>query len=159
MKNRRLYTVLGLTAVFLGGGFAYGLIELAARGFTHISMGVLGGLAMLVIHAMNGRERTLVKVLLRSLLSAAFITCCELITGELLNVRMGLRIWDYSALPMNYDGQICPLFSGIWFALSAIGSLLDDLLRYFILREKRSFVLFHRTELCASDTDLPDTTH
>lgn len=159
MGEKRFYSVLAASAVFLSGGFAYGLIEVAARGFTHISMGLLGGLAMLLIHRMNGRERTLVKVLFRSLLSAVFITVCELITGELLNVRMGLGIWDYSDLPINFHGQICLLFSCIWFALSAIGSLLDDLLRYFILRERRSFILFRSGGLCAVDTDIADTNH
>ena len=147
--------MLAGAAVFLSGGFAYGLIEVSARGYTHISMGLLGGAAMLLIHKMNGRERTLVKLMLRSLFSALFITACELVTGELLNIRMGLNIWDYSHLPMNYDGQICLFFSCIWFALSAIGSVLDDLLRYFILHENRSFVLFRKTVLCTADTDIP----
>ncbi len=158
MEKDRKYAALGTVAVFLSGGFAYGLIEDISRGFTHISMGLLGGMAMLLIHALNGRERTLVKVLSRSLVSAAFITLCELLTGELLNVRMGLCIWDYSELPMNLDGQICPLFTGIWFALSAVGSLLDDLIRFFILREKRDFVLFGRAEIYSADTNISDTT-
>ncbi|MCR5122024.1 MAG: putative ABC transporter permease [Ruminococcus sp.] len=158
MKKKRKYAALGAVAVFLSGGFAYGLIEDISRGFTHISMGILGGMAMLLIHILNSRERTLVKVLARSLMSAVFITLCELLTGELLNVRMGLCIWDYSELPMNLDGQICPLFSGIWFALSAIGSLLDDIIRYFILREKRNFILFGREELYAADTNISHTT-
>lgn len=155
--SRKEHDRLERIAVFLSGGFAYGLIEVAARGFTHISMGVLGGAAMLVIHAMNRKERSLVKVLLRSLFSAVFITVCEFFTGELLNVRMGLDIWDYSELPFNLDGQICLLFSGIWYALSAAAMLLDDMIRYFILHEKRSFTLFHsrRNELLPGDTDIP----
>ena len=155
--SRKEHDRLERIAVFLSGGFAYGLIEVAARGFTHISMGVLGGTAMLVIHSMNRKERSLVKVLLRSLFSAVFITVCEFFTGELLNVRMGLDIWDYSELPFNLDGQICLLFSGIWYALSAAAMLLDDMIRYFILHEKRSFTLFHsrRNELLPGDTDIP----
>ena len=156
MSGKNSHVLLENTAVFLSGGFAYGLIEVAARGFTHISMGVLGGAAMLVIHAMNSRERSLAKVMLRSLLSAVFITVCEFFTGELLNVRMGLGIWDYSELPLNLDGQICLLFSGLWYALSAAALLLDDMIRHFLLHEKRSFILCHcqETGLIPPDPDM-----
>ena len=103
--------ILKPLTVFIVGGFAYGLIEVLSRGFTHISMGVLGGAAMCLIHRLNSGRRSVPRIAVRTLLSAAFITVLELITGELLNVRLGMHIWDYSSLPFNLDGQICVLFS------------------------------------------------
>ena len=47
-----------LLAVFTTGAFSYGIIEICARGFTHISMGLLGGLAMYLIHLLNRSGRT-----------------------------------------------------------------------------------------------------
>lgn len=129
MLRQKLNNVLELVIVFLTGGFAYGIIEDVSRGWTHISMGLLGGAAMLLIHALNRGEKTLPNMFLNATLSAVFITLCEFITGEILNVQMGLNIWDYSELPMNLDGQICVSFSLIWFGLSGIGAMLDDLMR------------------------------
>ncbi len=128
-----------LMSVFICGGFAYGLVEIAARGFTHISMGLLGGAAMCLIHIMNEGTRTPLRLFGALCVSAVFITCCELITGEIVNVKMGLNVWDYSMMPMNFDGQICLPFTLLWFALSAVGVMLDDAIRVRLFYEKRSF--------------------
>lgn len=134
--RRGLTEMLKPLTVFIVGGFAYGLIEVLSRGYTHISMGVLGGAAMCLIHKLNSGQRSVPKVAVRTLLSAAFITVLELITGELLNVRLGMHIWDYSSMPLNLDGQICVLFSVIWFGLSAAGTVLDDIVRAAIFGEQ-----------------------
>lgn len=126
--------------IFSSGAFAYGLIEIAARGFTHISMGILGGLAMLLIHVMNTAERTPLRLFFLLVASSAFITLSELITGEIVNVHMGLEVWDYSMMPLNFNGQICLPFTFLWFALSAVGVLFDDFLRIRLFRENRTFL-------------------
>lgn len=136
MHRERSYVYVYLT-VFVAGGFAYGLIEIMARGFTHISMGVLGGTAMCLIHRMNGGIRTLPRIAGRALLSAAFITMMEFITGEILNIRMGMNIWDYSEIPYNLDGQICLFFSMLWIVLSLVAMLFDDFVICRILRQQR----------------------
>jgi uncharacterized membrane protein len=129
--------LLRYATVFIAGAFAYGIIEVLARGFTHISMGILGGAAMCLIHSLNNTKRTPVHIFTILLISAVFITVGEFITGEIVNVRMGLQIWDYSMLPMNYDGQICLPFTMLWFALSAVGILFDDFLRIHLMNEHR----------------------
>jgi uncharacterized membrane protein len=131
---------LKFITVFTAGAFAYGMIEVSARGFTHISMGLLGGSAMYLIHLMNTPHRTPLRIFLLLSASAVFITVGELITGEIVNVRMGLNIWDYSMLPMNYDGQICLPFTLLWFSLSAVGMLFDDFIRAKLFYEKREFI-------------------
>lgn len=129
-----------LLAVFTTGAFSYGIIEICARGFTHISMGLLGGLAMYLIHLLNRSGRTAPNVFLTLMISALFITACELITGEIVNRQLGLNVWDYSMMPMNFDGQICLPFTLIWFALSAVGIMLDDLMRKKIFGEQRDIL-------------------
>ena len=56
------------------------------------------------------------------------ITLYEFIAGTILNIVLGLNVWDYSNLPLNILGQICLPFSIIWYFLSIIGICLDDFL-------------------------------
>ena len=50
-------------------------------------------------------------------MGALIITCYEFFVGMVVNLRLGWDVWDYSALPRNVLGQICPAFTGIWFAI------------------------------------------
>ena len=50
----------------------------------------------------------------------------------LLNIWLGLGIWDYSAMPWNLLGQICPQFFLVWIALSMFGIVMLDWMRYTI---------------------------
>jgi len=38
----------------------------------------------------------------------------------LVNMRLGWGVWDYSEMPGNVLGQICPTFSAIWFVLCLV---------------------------------------
>lgn len=115
------------------------MIEISARGFTHITMGLLGGISMIVIHLTNDARRDGLNFFVQISLIAFFITAIEFITGEIVNVRLGMNIWDYSDIPLNFDGQICLPFVGIWLVLSAIGVVLDDYLRWKMFREDKNF--------------------
>ena len=126
------------TAVVIGA-LIYGMIEISARGFTHITMGLLGGISMIVIHLTNDARRDGLNFFVQISLIAFFITAIEFITGEIVNVRLGMNIWDYSDIPLNFDGQICLPFVGIWLVLSAIGVVLDDYLRWKMFREDKNF--------------------
>ncbi len=121
--------------MFMIGGLVYGLIEISARGYTHISMGVLGAVSMLVIHLTNDARREGMNYFIQLSVITLFITSIELLTGEILNVRLGMNIWDYSDIPLNFDGQICLPFVGIWFVLSAAGVWVDDFVRWKIFGE------------------------
>jgi uncharacterized membrane protein len=148
--QRTTAAFLKFLTIFAAGGFAYGLIEIFARGFTHISMGILGGAAMYMIHLMNVENKTPIRIFSILAISSLFITLGELITGEIVNVRMGLNVWDYSMMPFNYDGQICLPFSLIWFALSSVGILFDDFLRIELFSESRDILSFrHKKTISA----------
>lgn len=125
--------------VFIIGALIYGTMEIWARGYSHISMGVLGGLSMIVIHISNDLRREGLNYFFQIALITVFITAIELISGEILNVRLGMNIWDYSDVPLNYDGQICLPFMGIWIVLSIMGIALDDYLRWKMFREDKNF--------------------
>lgn len=79
--------------------------------------------------------------------AAVGITTIELIAGLILNVSLGLNMWDYSSMPGNVLGQICPQFMVVWFFLSAVGIILDDVLRWKMFgEEKPHYHLFIRKE-------------
>lgn len=69
---------------------------------------------------------------LQGIVCGVAITAAELLSGLVLNVWLGLGIWDYSGLPLNFMGQICLPFFGIWCLLSIPGIVILDWLRYAV---------------------------
>lgn len=88
-----------------------------------------------VIHIMNGERRRGVSLLSVLAVSAAFITAIEFLAGEYLNRYLGMGIWSYEEVPLNFDGQICLPFAFVWFGLSYIGVLADNFIRRHIFKE------------------------
>ena len=112
MKNVTKYAL-----VYLGGGAAYGAVELSWRGRTHWSMVVVGGLCVLILYfiAVKSGQPGWKKCIT----GGAIITTIEFLSGIALNIILGWAVWDYTSLKMNLIGQICPHFSLFWMVLSA----------------------------------------
>lgn len=119
------------------GGLIYAVLELLYRGRTHWTMMVLGGVLFVLIGLLNEVLPWDMPLVLQGLLGALAVTGAELAAGLILNVRLGLGIWDYSNVPLNLWGQICLPFSALWVLLSAVAVVLDDWLRYWIWHEER----------------------
>ena len=131
MKNIIKYIIL-----FLIGGCVYYSIEIVARGFSHWTMFMVGAICFILIGAIN--EITPKMPLLKQmLLSAIIITFIEFISGCILNIWLGLNIWDYSNEPFNLLGQINLKHTIYWFLLSSIGIVLDDYIRYILFKEEK----------------------
>ncbi len=113
--NKELFAELGL--IFFTGAVLYYSIEVIWRGYSHILMAILGGICFLLLYLME-RFFPKIPILLYCILGGVIITLLELISGELLNNSLGLDIWDYSRLPLNFRGQICLLFSFFWCLIS-----------------------------------------
>lgn len=123
--------------VFLTGGILYSLIEMLWRGYTHWSMTIAGGTALLLIHILNQKMRER-DILLRCLYGCLLITVVELAAGIIVNLWLGLDVWDYSGMAYNVLGQICPAFSMLWFLISFPACMVSDYARkFFDLLEKR----------------------
>ena len=97
--------------LFLLGGFAYGLIEVCFRGYSHWSMVIAGGLSFLVFSFIAQTE---LPMLYKCILGSLTVTAIELLFGLILNVWLGLGVWDYSKIRFNFLGQICLLYSVLW---------------------------------------------
>ena len=137
---------LELYAVFCIGALSYGLIEVIERGYSHITMGVLGGLSMVSIHLLNDDRRHGGSVIRLLLISSFFITALELLAGEILNVYLEMDIWCYSGQALNFDGVICPYYTGYWLLLSLLGMIVDDLVRWRLFHQKL-YLHFFRSRL------------
>jgi len=103
--------------VFTLGAAGYPLIEILWRGYTHWTMELLGGVCFLAIYLYEKRNAR--KTLLnRCLTGCVIITSMELICGIIVNKILGWSVWDYSAMPVNFMGQICITYSALWFLLA-----------------------------------------
>lgn len=121
---------LEYACVFLSGGIIYSVLEIIWRGYTHWSMTCAGGICFLLIY-FTDMLLTEKSVFLRSLVDCGLITAVEFFTGVVVNLRLRLDVWDYSAMPGNIAGQICPLFTLLWFFLSIPACLLSEHIRRF----------------------------
>lgn len=118
--------------VFLAGGVGYCALETLWRGRTHPSMALCGGTAVALFRKMAPRAPDRLTLCLRG---GALITGCELLCGLVFN--RDRRVWDYSRLPGNYRGQICPLFSALWCLLCLpLSALCPVLERHLALLDK-----------------------
>ncbi|SHO48263.1 putative ABC transporter permease [Anaerocolumna xylanovorans] len=121
---------------FFVGGFTYCGIETLFRGYSHISMLIAGGICFLLIDHINQKYRQEIPLAGRMFLSSLAITMVELLAGLIVNLWMHLNVWDYSGQPLNAWGQICPLFSLVWFTLSAPAIWLDNHLNNLLTDRK-----------------------
>lgn len=124
-----LNKVIKLIIVFCFGGFIYGAIEIAFRGFTHWSMFLAGGLIFSVLYKLFGYIGK-GHIVLKCTLGCVIITTVEFLTGVGVNMILKLNVWDYSDKVFNLFGQICLAFSIGWFFISIPASILADCLRH-----------------------------
>jgi len=108
--------VIGLKTkgiLFLIGGLGYGLIEIIWRGYTHVSMLLAGGICFNIFSFLGKRftQKQWFKIFL---MGSIAVTMVEFIFGVVFNIILRKKVWDYSDMPLNILGQICPLYSLFW---------------------------------------------
>ena len=115
--------LLKLPFLFGVGGTVYYLMEIIWRGYSHWSMFALSGVCFIIIDLLNQAWKNIRSLILLIILSALIITALEFVTGLIVNLWLGLGVWDYSKMPGNLHGIICPQFSLIWAAVAAVYDL------------------------------------
>ena len=106
---------------FLIGAVGYPMLEILARGRTHPSMALAGGLSMEMIHCVNRRMKSPLPV--KALVCAGGITGIEAACGVIFNRRH--QVWDYSQQPFNWRGQVCLPYTALWYGLGTGALMLD----------------------------------
>lgn len=117
MERRRKRRLREYGGLFLVGAAGYSLLEILWRGYTHWTMGVTGGLCLSTLYRVSSAVKDW-GTAARCALGSSIITGYELAVGWLVNLKLGWDVWDYSDLPFQFRGQICLLYSTIWFLLS-----------------------------------------
>ncbi|WP_313559081.1 putative ABC transporter permease [Ruminiclostridium cellobioparum] len=132
-----LRTIVKHICLFTIGGVIYYLFELLWRGHSVWQMVIVGGMCFVVIGLINEVYPWTMPLWLQSTIATGTVTAIELVSGLILNVWLGLRIWDYSNLPFNLYGQVCLYFSLLWLVLSPVAIILDDWLRHWMFEEEK----------------------
>ena len=132
MSKVKRYGVLALI-----GGIIYGAIEVACRGHTHWTMVILGGVCFVAVGLINEIIPWEMPLAVQMLIGSIIITVLEFYYDCIVNIWLGWDVWDYSKLWGNFLGQICPLYSVIWYFVSFVAILLDDYLRYWLFDEEK----------------------
>lgn len=114
--------------IFIIFGISYFTLEILYRGYSHWTMIFLGGIVSVLIGLINEITPNM-RMWKQMLLGTILVTLFEFILGYILNIKLGLGIWDYSSIPFNIMGQICLPFSFLWFVLSYFIIMLDDILK------------------------------
>lgn len=120
--------ILKYIFLFLVGGTIYFFLEILFRSYSHPSMFICGGLCFVLIGLLNETKHFRLSLIQQMLLSSIIITTLELITGLIVNIWLKLNVWNYSSLPINFLGQVCILYTILWFFLSLPAILLNDYL-------------------------------
>lgn len=128
-----IFRVLGNSLVGYNGISKYSLC-----GWTSLWMFPIGGFCASVIGSFNDSEGYHnLKIWQQVIMGGSFIIAIELITGIILNIILGLHIWDYSNDRFNFMGQINLQNSIAWYVLSILIIWVDDLLSYYIYRSEK----------------------
>ena len=106
----------GIFISFAIGSVLYGTMEILWRGYTHWTMLLTGGFCLMVFYIFNLNYFYL--PLWQKCLAGAFIiTAFEFVVGCITNIGLGWNVWNYSGMPFNLYGQICLLYTFLWFLL------------------------------------------
>lgn len=137
MKKLSKYLLL-----FLIGGSIYITIEILWRKLmgstpTHWTMFILGGLCFLLIGEINEFLSWETPVWKQCAIGTVIVLALEFTFGCILNLWLGIGVWDYSDTPFNILGQISLPFAVAWYFLTALAIFLDDWLRYWLFGEEK----------------------
>ena len=104
--------------LLISGGVIYPTLEMAWRGYTHVSMAVAGGVCVVLIDRVCNGALQRSGLTVRCFAGGTIITSVELVAGIVVNFILKLHVWDYSHLPLNIFGQICLPFTALWMLAS-----------------------------------------
>lgn len=131
MKRNLLKKVI----MFFIGYCLYVSIEVTYRNYSFPLMGIVGGIIFLLLDQINNKISWDVDILLQGTIGSLIITFFEYIIGKLFLNGVLPVMWDYSNVPLNFNGVICLPFSIIWLFLSILAIFLADAINYYIFKE------------------------
>ena len=110
--------------IFATGAAGYFLLETLWRGYSHWSMAAAGGISLLLLIKTFKKLKSAPHYF-KALVGGGIITAVELLFGIIFNLFLGMSVWNYSSVPGNILGQICPAYSILWCGISFIVSVFE----------------------------------
>ncbi len=138
--------VLKVLTIWFLMGMVYFVIEgiwrIPKGGDANISMLFVGGLCGLLIGSINQIPKFYnMSVFKQSLIGTGIVLVIEYTAGCILNIKMGLDIWDYSNMFFNINGQICLEFGLLWLLIMPAAIWLEDFIRFKFWNEGTGYGL------------------
>lgn len=120
--------------MFIFSGGLYYFCELIWRHYSHPSMFILAGFLGILIGFLNDTVFTYDTDFIIQVFAATILCVIgEGITGCIVNIHLGLNVWDYSGLVGNYFfGQCNIFFTLFWVLISAAAIPITDHLEYIL---------------------------
>ncbi len=136
-KILTIWFVLGMCYFTLEG-----IYRIPKGGYANIVMLFIGGLCGLLVGSINQIPKFYkMTVWKQSIIGTVLTMIIEYISGYILNIRLGLDIWNYSDMKFNLDGQICLEFGIIWFLIMPTAIWLEDWIRWKFWKEGKQYRL------------------
>ena len=129
--------ILGKLGLFISVGFTYYMLECFFRGYSHWSMFLLAGfLGIFVIDGANNVLSFECDYLIQVLIVTTLCTIAEGCCGLIVNVWLGLNVWDYSKMAFGtfFFGQCNILFCFAWALIISVVIFYCDAYNYYILK-------------------------
>lgn len=123
--------------LFILGGLIYYGIEIIYRGYSHVSMFIVGGICFILIGLINEIFSWEMSFWKQLLIGDTIVLMIEFWAGCLLNIYLKLNVWDYSNMPFNLLGQICLPFAILWLPVIAFAIVLDDYVKWVLYRQEK----------------------
>ncbi len=120
------------SVLFIVGFCLYITIEVLFRGYSYPAMGIVGGLMLLILDDINSILPWTIDLCVYGFIGSFFATLFELFIGKFLIFINHPQMWDYSNLPLNYQGIICLPFSFGWIFVSLVGVFVADAINYYV---------------------------
>jgi len=143
-KRQKTWLVHVFWLWLITGGVYYiieGLWHIPTNGgWGNIAMAPIGGLCGVLIGMMNENTKfARKKMIVQAVYGAALLVLIEFICGYIMNIVLGMNVWDYSALPFNFMGQISLRFAILWFLFTPFIIWFDDFLRHRLWNEGKKY--------------------
>ena len=106
-------------------------------------MFILGGICLICVGLINEILPWGIYFELQVIIGDCIVLLLEFTTGCIVNIGLGLNVWDYSNMWGNILGQVCPLFAILWLPVIAAAIFLDDWIRWQYLGEEKPRYKFY----------------
>jgi len=114
-------------------GAVYLTIEILWRGKTHVSMLIVGGLCGILIGAINQIPFFYKSpIIIQAVIGAFIVLIIEFSSGCIINLWLGLDVWDYTGQFGNIMGQVCVQYGVLWLFLMPFAIWLEDTARWLM---------------------------